>query len=186
MKRSLKHNQRIATYRWTDYSGYVHGEQYIHPEIQVEFAHVRDPLEAYKEQGYKDLLDRAKRLRDATGQTRYLDTDTLNSGFSIRWQSNRESADQCSGYFYHRFYAAKITNCAFSVEVVSLASKLAKSMTGNEWRVSPLDVVQGLTKLSTIPISWHREADCFMPSEHLDDDWFGLPDHIRQQSAQVA
>lgn len=186
MKRKLKHNQRIATYRWTDYSGYVHGEQYIHPEIQVEFANVRDPLEAYKEQGWEDLLDRAKRLREATGQTWYIDTDTFTSGFSIRWQSNRESAKDYSGYHYPHFYAAKITNCAFNVEVVAMASKLVKSMSGSEWRVSPLDVVQGLIKLNAVPIAWHKKADCFMPAEHLADDWFGLPDHIREQPAQVA
>lgn len=179
--RKPKHGQRIITYRWTSYAGYCHGEQYIHPEIIVSYGSGRDPLAEYSRSGEEYYLERAKRIRDAVGDTLYADNDHgLSGSFAVRWQSNRESGGD-RGYHYVPFYGAKISDCGFEGEIIALAAKLAKlaKQCGAHWSTEVLEVIEALKAMKAYAITWNKQADAFTFCDHLEDSMFGLPADLR-------
>jgi hypothetical protein len=176
----LKHGQRVIAYQASDYSVYKHSEQYIHPEITVQFASVQDETEVFKAYGYESSLSRCKLLREETKGTIHFD---LNSGCSysgtvtFRWQTDRRY-DNGQGY-YGPLYACKIAHCGFEAETIALALKIAKLAT-HGWSSQPLGIVEALKTLKAIPVVYNRPSDCFILGEHLADNMFGLPAAQRQ------
>jgi hypothetical protein len=178
----LKHNQKLVCYTPSDFSQYCHGEQYIHPTIQVGTCTVVDAIEAYRNGLRHDDGDyyakKAKVLRDATGSTFYLDKhNSFGSELSLKWQSHREGhSGEC---FYPSLYGCRIDSCGFDPDTIAIASKLAK-IAQHGWNAQPLQVVEALKAIKAICVKWHKQADCFVLSDHLADDMFGLPEHLRQ------
>lgn len=184
-KRKLRHGQQIITYRWTIYDQYKWGENYLHPEIIVQPATVRDPLAEYAKYPDDHYLERAKRIRACTSDTLYIDTSYgLSESFSVRFQTNRESGGD-RGYHYPPCYGAKITDCGFDARTIAIAAKLAKQCNAN-WSIGVLDVVAALKEMKAQAVIWSKDADCLILCDHLEDSMFGLPADLRQPTEVVA
>lgn len=170
----LKHGQRVVAYQWSDFSTYQHREQYLHPQITIQFAKVVDETEDFKTYGYESCLAKAKLLRDETRNTIHFDMLSGSGGnnLTFRWQTDRRYHDG-TGY-YGSLYACQINNCGMDVELIALALKIAK-LGEHGWSTQPLQIVDALQKLKAVPVVYNRATDCFLAGEHLNDNLFGLP-----------
>lgn len=177
----LKHGQKVVYYTPSDYSRYIHHEQYIHPMIQIGTCTIVDAVESFRSNlhhGEEHYAKQAKALRQATGSTFFFEKhNSFGSELTLRWQSHREGyAGDC---FYPSLYGCRIDSCGFDSDTIAIAAKLAK-LTKYGWNAQPLQVVEALKAIKAICIVWHKEADCFVLSDHLADDMFGLPENLRQ------
>jgi hypothetical protein len=177
----LKHGQKAIFYTPSDYSTYNYHEQYIHPTIYIGPCMVVDAIESLRHVRCSDeeyYLKKAKALREATGNTLYIEkTASFGNELSLKWQSHREGhSGEC---WYPSLYSCRINSCGFDPETIAIASKLAK-LAEHGWNAQPLQVVEALKKIKAICIVWHKQADSFILADHLADDMFGLPEHLRQ------
>lgn len=172
--KKLKHGVKILTYTASDYSGYKWNEAYLHPSIYVRYAKVCDALQEFKQWGYEDSLKRATKLRNATGDTVYIDTIGCCSDreIEIQWQSGREDGR------YRDWYACQVKKCGFNLETIALLAKITRAANGH-WGTSPETFIAGLKNLGAVCIKWNKEADTTVLCDHPADGWFGLPEDLR-------
>lgn len=183
----MKHGQKAIFYTPSDYSAYNHHEQYIHPTIYIGTCRVVDAIESLRHPGYREQehhLKKARALREATGNTLHIEkTDSFGNELTLKWQSHREGhSGEC---WYPSLYSCKIDTCGFNSEILAIASKLAK-LVEHGWNAQPLQVVEALKKIKAICIVWNKQADSFIFADHLADDMFGLPEHLRQNDRVFA
>jgi hypothetical protein len=183
MTKKLKHGSRIISYSYSDYSDYRHGEQYIHPQIHIQRATIVCSLAEYKSYGYESSLKTAQLLRDETKDTLHV---SLSAGFgntiTVKWQSDRQYNDGVA--FYPELYGCRIDSCGFDSDTIAIALKLSKQC--HDWSTSPLLFVDALKSIGAVCTRYDRKTDCHLVCEHLTDNMFFLPDHLRRKPSVAA
>lgn len=173
----MKINKSVVFYHATDLSQYSSGQEYLHPTITIGISRLLDASDLYKSTGNEYYLKQSRTLFEATGSTLFIENGLLSREIELRWQTHRENIG--GRLFYTSPYACLINRCGFDTESISLVGKLAKCASlGRE--TSPVQVVEALKKLKAVCVVWNRDADSFVITDHLQDNLFGLPDHLRQ------
>jgi hypothetical protein len=181
----LKHGQKVIAYQATDYTGYKWQDNYLHPEITIYEAVIRDAMEEFRQWGGDGYLESARKLREATGNTFYID---LRSGFdnpevTFRWQTDRRFHEGRA--YYAELYACKIQACGFNLESLAIATKIAK-LVARTWSCQPLQIVAALEKLKAVRCVYSKLPDRHIITEHLTDNLFGLPAEQRAPEGMEA
>lgn len=174
---TMKINKSVVFYHATDLSQYSSGEQYLHPTITIGISRLLDASDLYRSTGDEHYLKRVRSLFESTGSTLFIENILYSREIELRWQTHRETRG--GHQFYASPYACLVNRCGFDTESISLVGKLAKHASlGRE--ASPVQVVEALKKLKAVCVVWNRDADCFVVTDHLQDNLFGLPDHLRR------
>lgn len=188
--RKYKHGQRIVKYTMTDFALHRDGiasDTYIHPTICISSGIVTDVLEDYRQYGGPSYLARAERLRAATGDTLHIEHSYCGSDdMTIRWQSDRQSADTPRGWSYQPFYGCRIDSMGLDATAAALLTKLLKAIKGIDAYecgngIRPITVVAALQAMGAVNVEFSREADSWLVSRPAEfDGWFNLAPECRQ------